>query len=73
MSIDLFNEIAVSGDNSLNPGRVPLECLRHVVPVEGPNHLLDLQDQVLGFIVRLCLNHKFRDAQHKIVQMVALR
>jgi hypothetical protein len=65
-----INEIAVSGDNSLDPGRVPLESLRHGVPVEGPHHLLDLQDQVLGFVVRLCLNS---DAQHKIVQMVAVR
>ncbi len=56
MSIYLFNEIAVSGDNSLDPGRVPLECLRHGVPVKGPHHLLDLQDQVLGFVVMLCLD-----------------
>ena len=56
MSINLFNEITVSGDNSLDPGCVPLECLRHGVPVEGPHHLLDLQDQVLGFVVRLCLD-----------------
>jgi hypothetical protein len=27
MSINLFNEIAASGDNTLDPGRVPLECL----------------------------------------------
>ncbi len=54
MSINLFNEIAVSSDNSLDPGRVPLECLRHGVPVnKGPHHLLDLQDQVHGFVVRL--------------------
>ena len=58
MSINLFNGIGVSGDNSLDPGRVgvPLECLRHGVPVKGPHHLLDLQDQVLGFIVMLCLD-----------------
>ncbi len=54
--LNLFNEIAASGDNSLDPGRVPLECLRHGVPAEGPHHLLDLQDQVLGFIVMLCLD-----------------
>ncbi len=56
MSINLFNEIAVSGDNSLDPGRVPLECLRHGVPGEEPHHLRDLQDQVLGFVMRLCLD-----------------
>jgi hypothetical protein len=57
LRIHLFNKIAVSGDDSLNPGRVALVCLRHGVPVEGPHHLLDLQDQVLGFVVRLCLDH----------------
>jgi hypothetical protein len=56
MSINLFNEIAVSSDNSLDPVREPLECLRHGVPVEGPHHLLDLQDQVLCFVVRLSLD-----------------
>jgi hypothetical protein len=56
MSINLFNEIADSGDNSLDPGRVPLECLCHDVPVKGPQHLLDLQDQVLGFVVMLRLD-----------------
>ncbi len=56
MSINLFNEIADSGDNGLDPGRVPLECLRHDVPVKGPHHLLDLQDQVLGYFVMLCLD-----------------
>jgi hypothetical protein len=56
MSINLFNEIAVSSDNSLDPVRVPLESLRPGVSVKGPHHLLDLQDQVLGFVVRLCLD-----------------
>ncbi len=49
MSINFFNEIALSGDNSHDPGSVPLECLRHGVTVDGPYHLLDLQNQVLGF------------------------
>ncbi len=57
LRIHIFNKIAVSGDESLNPGRVAVVCLRHGVPVEGPHHLLDLQDQVLGFVVRLCLDH----------------
>ncbi len=55
MSINLFNEIAVSGDNGLDPKPESLAGLRHGVPVEGPHHLLDLQDRVLGFVVRLCL------------------
>jgi hypothetical protein len=71
MSINLRNEIAGRGDNSNDPGRVPLKCLRHCVPVEGPHHLLDLQDQVLGFVVRLCRDLYLRDAQHEIVQMIA--
>jgi hypothetical protein len=56
MSTNLFNEIAVRSDNLLDPVRVPLECLRYGVPVKGPHHLLDLQDQVLSFVVRLCLD-----------------
>jgi hypothetical protein len=50
LRIHLFNKIAVSVDDSLNPGRLTLVCLRHGVPVEGPHHLLDLQDQVLGLV-----------------------
>jgi hypothetical protein len=57
--------MAVSSDISLGPGRVPLECLLHGVPVEGPHHLLDLLDQVLGFVVRLCLYPLLRDAPNK--------
>ncbi len=57
LRIHIFNKIAVSGDESLNPGRVAVVCIRHGVPVEGHHHLLDLQDQVLGFVVRLCLDH----------------
>ncbi len=57
LRIHIFNKIAVSGDESLNPGREAVVCLSHGVPVKGPRHLLDLQDQVLGFVVRLCLDH----------------
>ncbi len=55
MSINLFNEIAVNDDNSLDLGPESPAGLRHGVPVEGPHHLLDLQDQVLGFVMRICL------------------
>jgi hypothetical protein len=55
MGINLFNKIAVSGDNGLDPGPESLAGLRHGVPVEGPHHLLDLQDRVRSFVVRLCL------------------
>ena len=57
LRIHIFNEIAVSGDESLNPGRVAVACLRHGVPVEGPHHLFDLQDQVLGFVVMFALTY----------------
>ena len=56
MGINLFNEIAVIGDDSLDPGPESLAGLPHGVPVEGPHHLLDLLDQVLGFIVRLFID-----------------
>ena len=49
--------MANSDDDSLDHGRVPLESLRHGVPVEGPHHLLDPQDEVLGFVVRHFLDH----------------
>ncbi len=45
-----------SNDDILDPGPVPLGCLCHGVPVEGHHHLLDLLDQVFGFVVRLCLD-----------------
>ncbi len=56
MRIHLFNEIAVSGNDSLDPGTKPLAGARHDVPVEGPHHLLDLLGQVLGFVVSHCVD-----------------
>jgi hypothetical protein len=35
-------------------GPEPLAGVRHDVPGEGHHHPLDLQDQVHGFVVRLC-------------------
>ncbi len=43
--IDLFNEIAVSSDDSLDLELKAVVGLRHGVPGEGPHHLLDLLDQ----------------------------
>ncbi len=51
LRINLFNEIVVSSDNSLNPGPEPLAGLRHGVLGEGPHHLRDLRDQIFGFVV----------------------
>ncbi len=48
--------MADSNDDILDPGPVPLGCLCHGVPVEECHHLLDLLDQVFGFVVRLCLD-----------------
>ncbi len=45
MRIDLFNKIAVSGDDSLNLKLEAVAGLHHGVPVEGHRHLLDLLDQ----------------------------
>ncbi len=56
MRINLFNENAVSGDNILNLELEAVAGLRHDVPAEGPHVLLDLLDQVLSFVVRLCLD-----------------
>ncbi len=39
---NFFNEMAVSGDESLSTGPEPLEGLRHGVPVEEPHHFHDL-------------------------------
>jgi hypothetical protein len=73
LRIDLFNEIAVMGDNILNLELEAVAGLRHGVPIEGPHHLLDLLDQVLGFVVRLCLDLRLSDATCKIVRRVAIR
>jgi hypothetical protein len=54
--INLYYKMAVSNDDSLDLGPVPLGCLCHGFPVEGPHHLLDPMDQGLGFVVRLCLD-----------------
>jgi hypothetical protein len=56
LRINLFNENAVSGDNILNLELEAVAGLRHDVPAEGPHVLLDLLDQVLSFVVRLCLD-----------------
>ncbi len=57
MRINLCNEMAVSGDDSLNPRPQPQADLCHGVPVKGPHHRLHLLDEVLDFVVRLCIDH----------------
>jgi hypothetical protein len=48
--IILFIKTAVSFNNSLDPGPQALEGLLHGVPVEVPQRLLHLLDQILGFV-----------------------
>jgi hypothetical protein len=54
LRIKTFNEIAVIGDKSLDPGPELLAGLCHGVPVKGAHQHLHLLDQVLDFVVRLC-------------------
>jgi hypothetical protein len=71
LRIILFYKTAVRSNNSLDSGPQALAGLRHGVPVEGPHHLPDLQDQGLGLVMKLCSDPQFRDATRKIVQMAA--
>ncbi len=63
----LFNEMAVIGDDSLDPGPERLAGFRHGVPVKGPHQRLHLMEQVLDFLVKLCIDLWLRNARHKIV------
>jgi hypothetical protein len=51
----LYNETAVSGNDSLDSGPEPPAGLRHGVPVEGAHQHLYILDQVLYFVVWLCI------------------
>jgi hypothetical protein len=73
LRIGIFNEIAVSSDDSLRTGLEPPEGLRHGVPVKGLHQLHDLCDQVGCSVVRLCTDPKLKDATHKIVQRFTVR
>ncbi len=44
------------GPLSLDPGPEARTGLRQGVPGEGPHHVLDLQDQILQFVSRLCID-----------------
>ncbi len=59
---------AGSINNILDPGPQALAGLHLGVPVEGPQHLLHLLDQILGFVARLYNDPYFRFAQHKIAK-----
>jgi hypothetical protein len=64
---------AVSINNSLDPGPQAPAGLHHGVPVEGPQHLLLLLDQILDFVARLLNDPYFRFAPHKITKRVTIR
>ncbi len=63
--IILFIKTAVSINNSPDPGPQAIAGLHHGVPVEGPQHLHHLLDQILGFVARLFNDPYFRFAPHK--------
>ncbi len=73
LRIILFIKTVVSINNSLDPGHQALAGLHHGVPVEGPQHLLHLVDQILGLVARLFSDPYFRFAPHKIVKKVTIR
>jgi hypothetical protein len=52
----LFNEMAVICNVSLDPGLEPLAGFRRGVPVQGDHQRLHLLDQVLNFVMRLCID-----------------
>jgi hypothetical protein len=49
LRINVFYEIVVSSDDSLDPAPNPLAGPLHGVPGEVPHYLPDLRDQVAGF------------------------
>ena len=71
--IILCIKTAVSINNSPDPGPQALAGLHHGVPVEGPQHLLHLLDQILGFVERLFNDPYFRFAAHKIAKKFTIR
>jgi hypothetical protein len=71
--IILCIKTAVSINNSLVPGPQAFAGLHHGVPVEGPQHLLHLLDQIIGFVERLFNDPYFRFAAHKIAKKFTIR
>jgi hypothetical protein len=69
----LLIKTAVSINNGLDHGPQAPAGLHHGVPVEGPQHLLHLLDQILGFVARLFDDPYFRFATHKIAKKVTIR
>ena len=70
--IILYIKTAVSINNSLDLGPQALAGLHHGVPVEEPQHLLHLLDQILDFVEKLFNDPYFRFAPHKIAKNLQL-
>ena len=73
LRIILFIKTAVSINNSLDPGPQALAGLHHGVPVEEPQHLLHLLDQILDFGEILFNDLYFRFVPHKIAKKCTIR
>jgi hypothetical protein len=71
--IILFIKTAVIINNSLDPGPQALSGLHHGVPIEGPQHLLHLLGQILGFVARHFNDPYFRFAPHKKAKKFTIR
>jgi hypothetical protein len=56
LRIILFNKTAVSSEDSLDPRPGARAGLHQGVPGKEPLLLLQLLDQILEFIVRLCID-----------------
>jgi hypothetical protein len=54
--MNLFNEMAVIGDNGLDPGPESLAGLCHGVHFQGPLQRLHPLDLVLDFVVKLSID-----------------
>jgi hypothetical protein len=52
----LFNEMAFICNESLDPGLEPLAGFCHDVPLQGAHQRLHPLDQVLNFVMRLCID-----------------
>jgi hypothetical protein len=52
----LFNEMAFICNESLDPGLEPLAGFCHGVPLQGAHQRLHPLDQVLNFVMRLCID-----------------
>jgi hypothetical protein len=72
-SIKLFEKIAASVHDGLDPLPEPPAGLRHGVPGQAGHHLLDLRHQGGDIVVGSFINISFTNAPYIIVERVAVR